>query len=146
MHMYRLITVYLLSVCPVDILLLVATRILQLYLHVFCSLCFPESHDFKFVFSLAPVHRTCTSMCIVWQNLKRLYVFPSTSKNHTIVYTTITLSTLGKIFSRRHLNIFSYMIWHFMQIVSIEDNLHEMSNPVFWKKRRTISPICHLLN
>ena len=26
------------------------------------------------------------------------------------------------------------MIWHFMQIVSIEDNLHEMSNPVFWKK------------
>ena len=25
-------------------------------------------------------------------------------------------------------------IWHFMQIVSIGDNLHEMSNPVFWKK------------
>ena len=25
-------------------------------------------------------------------------------------------------------------IWHLMQIVSIEDNLHEMSNPIFWKK------------
>ena len=23
-------------------------------------------------------------------------------------------------------------IWHFMQIVSIEDNLHKMSKPVFW--------------
>ena len=22
-------------------------------------------------------------------------------------------------------------IWHFMQIVSIEDNLHEVSNPIF---------------
>ena len=25
-------------------------------------------------------------------------------------------------------------IWHFMQIVSIGDNLHEMLNPVFWEK------------
>ena len=25
-------------------------------------------------------------------------------------------------------------IWHFMQIVSLGDNLHEMSNPVFWEK------------
>ena len=25
-------------------------------------------------------------------------------------------------------------IWHFMQIVSNGDNLHEMSNPDFWKK------------
>ena len=25
-------------------------------------------------------------------------------------------------------------IWHFMQIVSSGDNLHEMSNPVFWEK------------
>ena len=25
------------------------------------------------------------------------------------------------------------MIWHFMQIVSIEDNFHEMSSPVSWK-------------
>ena len=27
-------------------------------------------------------------------------------------------------------------IWHFMQIVSNEDNLHEMSNYVFWKQIR----------
>ena len=25
-------------------------------------------------------------------------------------------------------------IWHFMQIVSLGDNLHEMSNPIFWEK------------
>ena len=25
-------------------------------------------------------------------------------------------------------------IWHFMQIVSNGDNLHEMSNPVLWEK------------
>ena len=25
-------------------------------------------------------------------------------------------------------------LWHFMQIVSIGDNLHEMSKPVFWEK------------
>ena len=27
-------------------------------------------------------------------------------------------------------------IWHFMQIVSTGDNLHEMSIPVSWKKRK----------
>ena len=37
-------------------------------------------------------------------------------------------------------------IWHFMQIVStIGDNLHEMSNPVFWKKIRKNISICCLL-
>ena len=51
----------------------------------------------------------------------------------------LTLSTLGKIFSRRHFEIFFLFfsenrIWHFMQIVSYGDNLHEMSNPVFWEK------------
>ena len=25
-------------------------------------------------------------------------------------------------------------IWHFMQIVSNGDNLHEMSDPIFWEK------------
>ena len=35
-------------------------------------------------------------------------------------------------------------IWHFMQIVSNGNNLHEMSKPVFWKKiKKTL--ICHLL-
>ena len=29
-------------------------------------------------------------------------------------------------------------IWYFMQIVSNGDNLHEISNPVFWKKKKKI--------
>ena len=28
--------------------------------------------------------------------------------------------------------------WHFMQIVSNGDNLHEMSNPVFWENKKNI--------
>ena len=31
-----------------------------------------------------------------------------------------------------------------MQIISPGDNLHEMSMPIFWKRK--ISSICHLLN
>ena len=47
----------------------------------------------------------------------------------------LTLSTLGKIFSRQHIEIFFLFspenrIGHFMQIVSSGDNLHERSNPV----------------
>ena len=62
----------------------------------------------------------------------------------------LTLSTLGKIFSRRHFEIFFLFfsenrIWHFMQIVSLGDNLHEMSNPVFWEKIRKITSFCRLL-
>ena len=26
------------------------------------------------------------------------------------------------------------MLWHFMQIVSLGDNLHVMSEPIFWEK------------
>ena len=49
----------------------------------------------------------------------------------------LTLSTLGKKFSRRYIEVFflffpENMIRHFMQING--DNLHEMSNPVFWEK------------
>ena len=52
---------------------------------------------------------------------------------------TLTLSTLGKIFSRRHIEIFLLFfpenrIWHFIQMVSNGDHLHEMSNPVFCEK------------
>ena len=31
------------------------------------------------------------------------------------------------------------MIWHFMQIVSTGDNLHEMSNPVFRENKKNIN-------
>ena len=49
---------------------------------------------------------------------------------------TVTLSTLGKIFSRWHFEIFFIIlpenrIWCFLQTVSIGDSLHAMSNPVF---------------
>ena len=60
------------------------------------------------------------------------------------VYLSLTLCTLDKIFSRRHLEIF--FSYFFMQTISIGDSLHEMSNPVFWEKIRKISPICRLLN
>ena len=56
----------------------------------------------------------------------------------------LTLSTLGKFFSRRHIVGFTFFssffffqenrIWHFMQILSNWDNLHEMSNLVSWEK------------
>ena len=48
---------------------------------------------------------------------------------------SLTLNMLGKIFGKQHIEIFSQenRFWHFMQIVSIGDNLHEMSNSVFWE-------------
>ena len=53
----------------------------------------------------------------------------------------LMLSTLGKIFSRQHFEIFFLFfsenrIRHFLQIVSNGDNLHAMSLPVFWGKIR----------
>ena len=27
-------------------------------------------------------------------------------------------------------------LWHFMQIISLGDNLHEMSKSIFWKKKK----------
>ena len=43
---------------------------------------------------------------------------------------------LGKNFSRQQFEIFFLFflenrIWHFMQIVSLGDNLHEVSDPIF---------------
>ena len=49
------------------------------------------------------------------------------------------ISTLDKIFSIDILKYFSFFprnrIGHFMQIVSNRDNLHGMSNPIFWEKQ-----------
>ena len=46
------------------------------------------------------------------------------------------LSTPGKIFSRRHFETFFLFLlenkfWHFMQLVSLGDNLHEILKPIF---------------
>ena len=43
-----------------------------------------------------------------------------------ICYIVLTLSTLGKIFSTQHLKLFFLLF--------PVNNLHEMSNPVFWEK------------
>ena len=56
----------------------------------------------------------------------------------------LPLSMLGKYFSRRHFEIFflsfpENKIWHFMQTVSNGDNLHEISNPVFWENKKYIT-------
>ena len=70
--------------------------------------------------------------------------FPFIMKCH------LMLSTLGKIFSRWDFEIVFLVfpenkIWHFMQIVS-GNNLHELSNPVFWKKKKEKNiSICGLL-
>ena len=49
---------------------------------------------------------------------------------------SLTLCMLGKNFSRRHFEIFFLFFLenrtcHFMQIVSLGDNLHEESDPIF---------------
>ena len=55
---------------------------------------------------------------------------------HSTIYAVFCM--LGKIFNRQDTEIFllffpEYRVWHFMQIVSNEDYLHEMPNPVFGK-------------
>ena len=52
---------------------------------------------------------------------------------------TLTFTTLWAFSADDRLMIFFLFfpenrIWHFMQIVSLGDNLHEMSYPVFWEK------------
>ena len=56
----------------------------------------------------------------------------------------LMLSTLGKIFSRRHVGVFFFLFYpenrirHFLKIVSSGDNFHEMSNPVLWENKKTL--------
>ena len=55
----------------------------------------------------------------------------------------LTLSTLGKIFSRWHIEIFFLIflenrVLQFMQIVSKGDTLREMPYPFFWEKKKNI--------
>ena len=53
-------------------------------------------------------------------------------------------SALGKNFSRQHFEILFLFfrenrVRHFKQIFSNRDNLHEMSNPVFWENKKNIN-------
>ena len=60
----------------------------------------------------------------------------------------LTFTTLWAFSADRKLIFFLFFpenrIWHFMQIVSSGDNLHAMSNPVFWENKKNISK-CRLL-
>ena len=62
----------------------------------------------------------------------------------------VYLFKLGKSFSRQNFEIFLFSpeirIWYFMQIVSLGENLHDMSKTYFMRKVTKISPIFHLLN
>ena len=64
---------------------------------------------------------------------------------HTFI---LMLSMLGKYFSRWHFEIHLFFqetrLWHFMQIVSSGDNLHEMSKPGFCEKQETANKQCLL--
>ena len=57
----------------------------------------------------------------------------------TLTREYLTFTTLWAFLADGKLMIFFLFflenrIWHFMQIVSSGDNLHEMSNPVFWEE------------
>ena len=51
-----------------------------------------------------------------------------------------TFTTLWVLYSANSVTNWSYFpenrLWNFMQIISKEDNLHEMSKPIFWKKKK----------
>ena len=55
----------------------------------------------------------------------------------------LTLSTLGKIFSRQHIKVSIFLIFHdfYISCKLSPDNLHKMTKPVFFgkKKRKNIT-------
>ena len=57
----------------------------------------------------------------------------------TLIQILLTFTTLWAFSADDKMMLFFLFfpenrIWHFMQIVSLGDNLHGMSNPVFWEK------------
>ena len=61
-------------------------------------------------------------------------VFILPEKNKLEIVPKLAFTSLGANSADHKLVTFSYMMWHFMQLVSTGDNLHEMSDPVFWEK------------
>ena len=73
------------------------------------------------------------------------------TKQESNQHTAVLFTTLWAYSADNKLVIFFLFfpenrIWHFMQIVSTEDNLHEMSYPVFWEKnnQENVSIYCLL--
>ena len=61
----------------------------------------------------------------------------------------LPFSMLGEESSRPHFGIFFIFfrenrLWQFMQTVSSEDSLHEISKPVFWENKKNILKCCLL--
>ena len=96
--------------------------------------------------------RPCSEkFCLGFYHFLRCGCFNSENRvlwlltEHSLYYKYLfflTLSTLGKHLSSQHFGFFFFFFFfffrkpisHLMQIVSKGDNLHEMSNPVFWEK------------
>ena len=70
------------------------------------------------------------------ENLIKIY-FLTDSHSYSGRCVNLYLS-LGKFSRRKIEKIFLFFqenrIWHLMPVVSIEDNVHEMPNPVSWEK------------
>ena len=74
------------------------------------------------------------------KDLGRKAILENTHAAKLAIIPYLTFSHLSKSFGGWYFEIFVIFfpenrIWHFMQIVSTGDNLHEMSDPVFWKKK-----------
>ena len=77
------------------------------------------------------------------------YMFSWNNKKDQVQTGSLTFTTLWAFSADDKMMLFFLFfpenrIWHFMQIVSLGDNLHEMSNPVFWEKE-TICMKCQIL-
>ena len=83
-------------------------------------------------------------MWVVCQRNFKIYFFKKSKTKFKITsgavwIGTLTFTTLWAFSADDKMMLFFLFfpenrIWHFMQIVSLGDNLHEMSNPVFWEK------------
>ena len=94
------------------------------------DICFPEEMK-KYQKIISKKKKKKATGALLWNNF---------ILNFTALPSVLTLTILGKNFSRWYFEIFVYFfpenwIWHFMQIVSIGDNLHEMLKPTFWGKK-----------
>ena len=119
-----------------------------------CKQCRSRSVGFwrsQLIWICTVCHSECEIMSTIW--IKKSDWLKIWKGCGILIYSAgqgFMLNMLGKIFSIWHIEIFFIFFpenrfWHFMHIVSNGDNLHEISNPVFWGKIRKILSICCLL-
>ena len=112
-----------------DMMMLCMRNLFQILRKYFRIILLPKI-SFKTIFWLKPSYQQ-TGLKVKWMCFRNIPLIKA--------HISLMLSTLGKIFSRWLIEIFFLFfrenrIWHFMQIVSSGDNLHEMSNHVFSEK------------